>query len=221
MTQDTLSSEMRRTTMVDTQVRPSDVTKFPIIDALLRIPREAYVPEEFSDVAYADAAIEITQGRELMEPRCFAKILDALDLQRSDLVLIIGGGLGYSSAVIGQMVDSIVMVEEDAEMAGAAERTLSSEGVHNAAVLEASLAEGAVKAGPYDVIFIEGSVSILPDALADQLADGGRVVAGFAQGHVGEIRIGHKSDGRISWRSVFDARLASLPGFEVAAGFAL
>ena len=221
MSDHTLSVDARRTTMVDTQVRPSDVTKFPIIDALLRVAREAFVPETKASVAYAEAAIEIAEGRELMEPRCFAKMLDALDLNRDELVLIVGGGLGYSAAVIGQMVDSVVMVEEDAEIADTAERALIAEGVHNAAVLTAPLPEGAAKAGPYNVIFIEGSIDVFPESLASQLADGGRVIAGFTQGHAGEIRMGYKSDGRLSWRPVFDARLRSLPGFAVSEGFSL
>lgn len=213
--------DMRRTTMVDTQVRPSDVTKFPIIDALLRIPREAYVPQELASVAYAEAAVPLGQGRELMEARTFAKMLDALDLRRQDLVLIVGGGLGYSAAVIGEMVDAAVMVEEDGPMAASAEATLADRGVFNVAVIAGDLGAGAPKAGPYDVIFIEGAVEMIPDALTEQIADGGRVVAVVNQGALGEVRVGHKSNGRLSWRPIFNATLPLLPGFAKEHGFAL
>ena len=221
MSNDPSLTQAQRTTMVDTQVRPSDVTKFPIIDALLRVPREDYVPEAHSDVAYAEATIPLSDGRELMETRCFAKMLDATDLSNTDHVLIIGGGLGYSAAVIGTMAGSVVMVEEDADMATVAERTLSDAGIHNVAVLEAGLTEGAAKAGPYDVIFIEGSIEVLPQSLADQLKDGGRVATALTTAQGCAVNIGHKSQDHVSWRPVFDAQLPVLDGFAALVDFAL
>ena len=89
----------RRTMMVDTQVRPNDVTKFPIIEAMLHVPREEFVPPARREAAYIGENVEIAPGRVLMEPRNFAKLLDFLDIQPSDLVLDIGCGLGYSAAV--------------------------------------------------------------------------------------------------------------------------
>jgi protein-L-isoaspartate(D-aspartate) O-methyltransferase len=86
--------QTRRNLMVDTQVRPSDVTKFPIIEALLAIPREEYVPDDKRDAAYIGENIAIGGGRVLLEPRALAKMLDALDVQPSDVVLDLGCGLG-------------------------------------------------------------------------------------------------------------------------------
>ncbi len=98
-----LDNAANRTMMVDTQVRPSDVTKFPIIDAMLTVRREAFVPQSKRNVAYVGENIDIGVGRVVLEPRTFAKMLDALDIQRSDVVLDIGCGLGYSSAVLAHM----------------------------------------------------------------------------------------------------------------------
>lgn len=210
-----------RTMMVDTQVRPSDVTKFPIIEALLAVKRELYVPSDKAPVAYMDEPVSLGQGRVLADARTFAKMLDALDLARHELVLDLGCGLGYSSAVLARMVDAVVAVEENEDMARDAEATLGEQGIDNVAVLNAPLVAGAPKAGPYDVIVVEGGVHVLPDAITDQLKDGGRIAAVFMDGPLGACRIGYKSGGRVSWRMAFNAGMPVLPGFEVAPSFAL
>ena len=98
----------RRTTMVDTQIRPADVTKFPIIDAMLRVRREMFVPDEQRETAYADAILDLGQGRSVLEPRTFGKMLDAVNIQGNELVLDLGCGLGYSAAVIGKFSEAVV-----------------------------------------------------------------------------------------------------------------
>ena len=210
-----------RTMMVDTQVRPSDVTKFPIIEALLAIEREAFVPADKAPVAYMDEPIVLAPGRVLADARGFAKMLDALDLERDELVLDLGCGLGYSAAVLARMVDAVVAVEEDSDMARDAEATLGEKGIDNVAVLHTPLAEGAPKAGPYDVIVIEGGVETIPAAIEDQLKEGGRIAAVFVEGALGACKIGHKSNGRISWRMAFNTTMPILPGFALEKGFAL
>ena len=102
----------RRRMMVDTQVRPSDVTKFPIIDAMLRIPREAFVPDSEREAAYAGRNVRLAENRVVLEPRTLAKMLDAVNIDNDDLVLDIGAGFGYSSAVIARIAEAVVAVEE-------------------------------------------------------------------------------------------------------------
>ncbi|WP_298431339.1 protein-L-isoaspartate O-methyltransferase [uncultured Jannaschia sp.] len=207
--------------MVDTQVRPSDVTKFPIIAAMLDVPREAFVPAAAQPVAYMDAPVPFADGREMPDARVFAKILDALDIDATDQVLIVGGGLGYSTAVLARMADSVVMVEDDAQRVADAEAALAAQGVMNAAVIDAPLAEGAQKAGPFDVILIEGGVEDIPEALTDQLGEGGRMAAIFAEGTLGAVRVGHRIDGRLSWRYAFNAGAPVLTGFGRIKSFVL
>ena len=97
----------RRRMMVDTQVRPSDVTKFPIIDAMLRIPREAFVPDAEKEAAYAGRNVRLAENRVVLEPRTLAKMLDAVNIDNDDLVLDIGAGFGYSSAIIARTSSSV------------------------------------------------------------------------------------------------------------------
>jgi protein-L-isoaspartate(D-aspartate) O-methyltransferase len=213
--------ETRRITMVDTQVRPSDVTKFPIIDAMLNVPRELFVPHGLREAAYAGRNIDVAPRRTLVEPRTLAKLLDALDIEPDELVLDIAPWLGYSSAVIARMAEAVVALEDDEGRVHDAEVLLAEIGADNVAVIAGDLATGAPKHGPYDVIMIEGAVETVPDALTDQLKDGGRIGAIFMEGALGVARVGYKSGGRLSWRYAFNAAAPVLPGFEKARDFVL
>lgn len=210
----------RRTMMVDTQVRPNDVTKFPIIAAMLAVPREAFVPASRREAAYVGENVELAPGRVLLEPRNFAKMLDALDIQPSDLVLDIGCGLGYSAAVMARMAEAVVALDSD-EFAAKAEANLSQGGADNVAVVAGSLTEGAAKHGPYDVIVIEGGVEDVPAAILAQLKEGGRVGALVMQGPLGTLRIGRKIDGLVGWRDAFNASAPVLAGFAKVKEFVL
>ncbi|MEO0358422.1 MAG: protein-L-isoaspartate O-methyltransferase [Pseudomonadota bacterium] len=211
----------RRTTMVDTQIRPSDVTKFPIIDAMLTIRREAFVPPQKTGAAYIDDIIDLGEGRFVLDPRTFARMLDGLDIQPEDVVLDLGCGLGYSSAILGHLAESVIAIEQSDDMVADAEQALTDEGVMNVAVLAAPIAEGSAKHGPYDVIVLQGAVQHVPDALTDQLVDGGRIAAIWDQAGQGQIKIGYKLDGAITWRFVANAGAPVLPGLQKHNAFAL
>ena len=207
--------------MVDTQVRPSDVTKFPIIDAMLDVPRELFVPGTLREAAYIGENLHLGEGRWLLEPRTLAKMLDALDVQPNELVLDLGAAHGYSAAVLARLAEAVVALEEDSDMVSEAEATLGEIGVDNIAVVEGPLNEGAPQHGPYDVIVVEGAVEHLPDAICDQLREGGRIACLFMEKELGTVRLGYRIDGRVSWRDVFNAGAPVLPGFARHAEFAL
>lgn len=209
--------DTRRVMMVDTQVRPSDVTKFPIIAAMLAVPRESFLPEAKREAAYVGQNIEIGPSRVVLEARSLAKLLDMLDIQPGERVLDLGCGLGYSAAVIAEIGGDVVAVEEDAGMAAAAIAALAGK----AQVIAGSLAAGAVSQGPFDVIILQGGVETIPAALLTQLKEGGRIAAIFMTGALGTARIGYKLDGEVSWRPVFNATAPVLPGFELRRGFVL
>ncbi|KRW98045.1 protein-L-isoaspartate O-methyltransferase [Paracoccus sp. PXZ] len=211
----------RRTMMVDTQVRPNEVTSYPVIEAMLNVPREQFVPESRRDVAYVGNNIDLAPGRVLLEPRTLGKMMDVLNLQNDDLVLDVGCGYGYAAAVMARIAEAVVAVEEDAAMAAEAESRLAAQDVFNVAVVQGALAEGCPGQAPYDAILIEGAVEQVPEALAEQLREGGRIVALFREGNLGTVRIGHKLDGRVNWRFAFNAVAPLLPGFARPRGFVL
>jgi protein-L-isoaspartate(D-aspartate) O-methyltransferase len=211
----------RRTMMVDTQVRPSDVTKFPIIEAMLSVKREDFVTAAQREAAYMGDNLELGGGRVILEPRTLAKMLDALDIGPEELVLDIGSALGYSSAVIAHMAQAVVALEENEGWADEAQDALVAAGADNVITHCGPLAAGAAEHGPYDVIVIQGGVSHVPNAINDQLKDGGRMACVFMDGALGEVRIGYKMDGRMSWRRAFNAGAPVLDGFARHAQFQL
>ena len=211
----------RRTTMVDTQIRPADVTKFPIIEAMLQVRREMFVPDNLRETAYADAILNIGFGRCILEPRTFAKMLDIVDIQGNELVLDVGCGFGYSSAVIGEFAEAVVALEENEFIALEAETALANEGCLNTAVIQGQLQNGAEQHAPFDVIIIEGAIDKIPTALVAQLADSGRIVAVFNEKGQGAVWVGYKTEGRISWRFACNAYAPVLNGFEKVHTFKL
>ncbi len=211
----------RRRLMVDTQVRPSDVTKFPVIDAMLSIARETFVDDSRQEMAYVGENLDLGGNRVLLAPRTLAKMLDGLDISDSDLVMDIGCGYGYSAAVAARMAQAVVAVEDDDIMAAEAQELLSAAGADNAILHKGTLAAGARELGPYDVIVVNGGVEELPATLESQLKDGGRIACIFMQGALGEVRIGHKSGGTLTWRYAFNAGAPMLAGFEKQRAFAL
>jgi len=214
-------SSILRTTMVDTQVRPHDVTKFPVLDAMLRVPRENFVPDTARGLAYVDGSVPLTADRHLLEPRVIGKMLDVLDITPQDLVLDIGCGMGYTTALLARLAEAVIAVEEDDDLAREAEAALTAQEADNAMVVTAPLASGSARHGPYDVIAVFGAVAEIPAGLLNQLKDGGRIMAIFMDGAVGEARIGRKLDGVMSWRMAFNATAPILPGFDRAPVFQL
>ncbi|MCR9069088.1 MAG: protein-L-isoaspartate O-methyltransferase [Rhodobacteraceae bacterium] len=208
-----------RTTMVDTQVRPHDVTRFPIIEAMLSVPREVFVPDAMRDLAYVGGTVPLGGGRHLLDPRTIGMMLEVLDINRSHLVLEIGPGLGYTTALLARLAEAVVAVEGDEARAAEAEALLLGQGVDNAALLPGDMTAGNPRNAPYDRIAIFGGVETVPAEIEAQLKDGGLIAAVFMDGDLGEVRVGHKSGGRVAWRMEFNASAPVLPGFERTASF--
>ena len=208
-----------REAMVDRQVRTADVTRYPIIAAMLEVPREDFVPDALRPVAYLGEDVPLAPGRVLLDPRVFAKLLDALNPGPRDLVLDVGSGLGYSAAVLARMSEAVVALEEDELMAAEAELLLPAHGIDNAVVQAGPLVKGVPQHGPFDAIVIEGAVERLPKAFEDQLKPGGRIAAVFVDGRSGQARLGLRAGNGIAWRWIFDATAPVLPGFEATKAF--
>ena len=208
-----------REAMVDRQVRPADVTLYSIIEAMLAVPREDFVPPALRPVAYLGEHVPIAPGRVLLDPRVFAKLLDALNPGPSDLVLDLGCGTGYSTAVLARMAEAVIALEQDQTLSAEAERLLAAHAVDNAVVQTGPLAGGVPEHGPFDAIILEGAVETLPGAIAGQLKPGGRIAAVFAAGAGGQARLGLKTEQGVTWRRLFDATAPVLPGFEAAKAF--
>ncbi len=209
-----------RLNMVESQLRTNKVTDLTLIDAFETVPRERFVPEPLRGIAYIDEDVALGGGRFVMEPRVLARLLQAAQPRPEDVALDLGCGSGYATAILSRLVATVVALEDDAALAAAANRTLAELEIDNAVVVEGRLAEGYPKQAPYNVILLGGAVAEIPAAIADQLAEGGRLVAVVSAGPgLGRATLMRRDGGVISSRVLYDAALPVLPGFEAEPGF--
>src|SRR5690606_33740503 len=195
-----------RRNMVESQIRPNKVTDPLLLAAFLEIPREQFLPKARRGIAYVDEDIDLGEGRYLMEPMVLARLLQTAEVQPSDIALDIGCATGYSTAVLARLCDTVVAVESDPKLAAEATAVLSRLGIDNAAVIEGPLENGFPKQAPYDVILFSGAVARIPEAILEQLGEGGRLVCVLDDGsRVKKGTIMTKLGGVTSGRPVFDA----------------
>jgi protein-L-isoaspartate(D-aspartate) O-methyltransferase len=212
-----------RRSMVDSQIRPNDVTDPRIIEAMLELPRERFVPRARANLAYLDDDLSVSDGsgvtRCLIEPMVLARLVQALQLSETDRALDIGGATGYSTALLARLARHVVMVEEDPTLISAARRNLSELGIDNVEFATVPLKAGAPGKGPFDAILLNGSVEVVPQDLLAQLAEGGRLAAVVQGSPPGRATLYVRAGGVVSQRPVFDAAVTPLPGFEAPRGF--
>lgn len=209
-----------RQSMVKSQIQPNQVKDPDVLAAMAELPREAFLPKILQGVAYVDEDLPIGNGRYLMEPRVLARLLQGATVQATDVALVIGCTTGYSAAVLSRLASAVVAVEGDAKLVQAATGTLSELQIDTVVVLQGELKAGCPKQAPFDVILLDGAASEIPDALVDQLAEGGRLVAVVREDHaVGKaVQIVRRGE-VVARRELFDATVPWLPGFEPTTGF--
>ena len=206
-----------RQKMVDCQVRPSDVTDLRIIDAMLAVPREVFVPERQRALAYLDLDVEVSEGGSarcfLIKPAVIAKMLQAADIGDTDSVLVAGCATGYTPALVARLAGQVTATD-DPQLAAKAREVLVQLGLERVTVRAADAAEGDPVNAPYDVIVLDGATGITPDRLYGQLKEGGRLVGVFAMTQPPRAMIVTHSHGDFGNRALFDASVPVLPGLE-------
>ena len=212
-----------RQKMVDGQVRPSDVTDSRIIDAMLAVPREAFVPQSQRALAYLDLDLDFSEGgpakRFLIKPLVISKMLQAADIKDTDNVLVAGCATGYTAALVAKLAGRVTATESDPALAANAKDVMAELGLGNVTFRAAAAAEGDPANAPYDVIVLDGATEITPDRLYRQLRDGGRLVGVFAMTQPQRAVIVTRSHGDFGNRALFDAAVPVLPGLERPAAF--
>jgi len=202
-----------RRLMVEGQVRTADVTDGDLLDAMLALPRERFLPPSVADLAYLDSDIPIAKGRALLKPMVLAKLIHAARVRREDCVLDVACGTGYSSAVLARLANAVIALEEDADLVRQAKEALAAVGATQVEVVTGPLTAGWPAGAPYDVILLNGATEITPEGLGSQLKPDGRLVCIYGRSPASRGMIYHLIEGRLVGRPIFDAAAQLLPGF--------
>ena len=195
-----------RLAMVESQLRPQGVTDPAVLRAMGAIDRESFLPRETRHLAYVDRAVPMGEGRFLSPPAVLGQLLTQMMPEPDQRALVVGAGTGYSSAVLKRIGLEVTSVETSPELAAAA----NANGVE---VIVGPLEAGYRKGSPYDQILIDGAVEQIPDAIVEQLAEGGRLGTALADRGITRLIVGRKAGGAFGYLSVSDAGVPPLPGF--------
>jgi protein-L-isoaspartate(D-aspartate) O-methyltransferase len=210
--------------MVDGQVRPNKVTDPRIIEAMLELPRQLFVPADRMARAHADEDVPLGHGRVLMQPMMLSRLLQVAQVRAGESVLVLGSGSGYGAAVLARLGGIVTAVEDDTALLAIARVALADTSMFapgSVQLVQAAPATGA-PSGPYDVIVIEGEVPAIPTAISNLLAEGGRLVTVYRKpGRSGAAILGRRAGGTFSVTEAFDCSTAPLPGFMAEPSFVL
>ncbi|MFT3968493.1 MAG: protein-L-isoaspartate O-methyltransferase [Sphingobium sp.] len=203
-------TSMRRA-MVESQLRTNDVNDVAVIRAVLSVPRELFVPEERRAASYIDRAVPLGNGRALNPPLATARLVTEARVEAGQSVLLIGAATGYAAALLAELGARVTALESDAALAAAARANLA--GKANVTVVEGPLEAGLASGAPYDLLFIDGAVEVLPETLTDQVKVGGRAVFARADRGVTRLCSGVRSAGGFGATAFVDSEAVPLPGF--------
>ena len=195
-----------REAMIECQLRPQGVTDPAVLQAMALVQRQNFLPAHTRPLAYVDRAVAIGKGRFLPAPAVLGQLLTQMKAEPGQRTLVIGAGTGYSAAVLAAMGLDVVALESDPDLAAAARE----QGVE---VIEGPLEAGVEQWAPYWQILIDGAVETIPEAIVDQLADGGRLGTALAERGVTRLVVGRKVAGAFGYLSFGDAGVPALPGF--------
>ncbi len=214
-------SQARRM-MVDSQLRTFDVNDIPLLDAMDSVPREMFVLPGREELAYIDQDILISDGparRFMLSPMNLGRMIQALDVDAGEKALDVASGRGYAAAVMDKLGAQVTALESDEALAADARKSLAGAGASRVEVVVGPLDQGYPKQGPYDVILINGALDVRPDALLQQLAEGGRLVCVMGRGRAARATLYVRSGDAFGERTLFDAAAPVLAPFVQEAGF--
>jgi protein-L-isoaspartate(D-aspartate) O-methyltransferase len=195
-----------RAAMVENQLRPQGVADPAVLEAMGQVQREHFLPAERRPLAYVDRAVLMGERRYMPAPAVLGSWLTQMMPLRGQRALVVGAGTGYSAAVLAAMGLTVTALESSSALAAEAR-------AHGLDVVEGPLEAGWKKGAPYDQILIDGAVEYIPDAIVDQLADGGRLGTALVDRGIARLIVGRKAAGAFGYLSLSDAGVPALPGF--------
>ncbi|MCK2089615.1 protein-L-isoaspartate O-methyltransferase [Thauera aromatica] len=200
-----MNFEKARFNMVEQQIRPWEVLDQNVLDLLMTVRREEFVPASHRELAFAEVEIPIGCGQVMLKPVIEGKIMQALRVEKTDLVLEIGAGSGYFAALLAARAEWVRAVEIECALVKLASENLARNGVDNVVVVHGDGVDGWAERAPYDVIVVSGGLPFVPQALLEQLKVGGRLFAFVGEAPVMKARlITCEAEGRFRTEDIFE-----------------
>lgn len=203
--------ESRREHMVELQIRERGIRDPRVLDALRKVPRHLFVPEQQRSQAYIDSPLPIGLGQTISQPYIVAYMTEQLMLDGSEKVLEIGTGSGYQAAILGELAQEVYSVEIIPDLGKRAQTTLGELGYDNIHIRIGDGFQGWEEHAPYDAIIVTAAPENIPQALIDQLAEGGRMIIPVGPtGGIQELVLGIKEDGKFTRKNVLSVRFVPM-----------
>ncbi len=210
-----------RFNMVEQQVRPWEVLDDLVLNQMLALPRERFVPEDYRGLAHADTAIPLGHGHRMLEPRLVGRLVQALELAPGDRALEIGSGSGYVTALMARLADQVISYELHPDIAARARANLAAAGVDNATIREGDGLNSEIPESPFDAILVTGSCPDYPEHLEAMLRPGGRLVVVTGSGTpMTAWRAIRESDSACARESLFETWITPMENTRAASTFA-
>ena len=215
-----MNFEQARFNMVEQQIRPWEVLDQDVLDLLMTVKREEFVPAAYRELAFADVEIPIGCGQVMLKPVIEGKVLQALRLGKADSVLEVGTGSGYFAALLAARTEWVRTIELEPELVKLAGANLARNGVENVVVVQGDGIAGWAERAPYDVIVVSGGLPFVPQALLEQLKVGGRLFAFVGEAPVMKARlITCEAEGRFRTEDIFETVVPMLKNAPQRDGF--
>ena len=186
-----------RELMVASQLRARGVSDTRVLQAMLRVPRDQFIAEEYRAKAYDDHPLPIGSGQTISQPYIVALMLESLQLQPTDKVLEVGAGSGYATALLAELAGEVYSIERHAELASQARQAIESLGYKNVTIVTGDGALGYPQAAPFQAILVSASAAQIPFALIEQLAENGRMMIPVGSDEAQQLQFVRRVNGEI------------------------
>jgi protein-L-isoaspartate(D-aspartate) O-methyltransferase len=208
-----MNLEQARFNMIEQQIRPWDVLDPTVLELLMVVKREDFVPAEHRAMAFVDTEIPLPQGQAMLSPKVEARLVQEAAACKHERVLVIGAGGAYLAALLGHRAHTVVVVQPDSETLSHTRAALAHAHAANVQAVQADGAQGLKSQAPFDLIVLAGSVAAVPAVLFEQLKTGGRLVAIVGQLPVMQATLFTKGAQAVQSKVLFDTAAPRLTGF--------
>jgi protein-L-isoaspartate(D-aspartate) O-methyltransferase len=202
--------DRQREMMVDRQIKARGVKDQDVLDAMLKVKRHRFVPEEYIDQAYEDHPLPVGEGQTISQPYIVAVMTEMLELDRNSRILEIGTGSGYQAAVLAEICDSVYSIEIFESLANRAKNTLQSLNYNNVFIKTGDGYKGWPEHSPFDAIIVTCAPTHIPQPLKDQLAEGGRMIIPVGEYYSQDLILLEKKNGKLKEKNVLPVRFVPM-----------